>query len=91
MDIMDMRVVITLLSFTAFLGIVWWAYSSRQEDRFDEAANLPFADDEMQQRTINHSAELSGASLNDTNTIPKKSDEGLQSVASSAQKEMPHG
>jgi cytochrome c oxidase cbb3-type subunit 4 len=52
MDIMDMRVVITLLSFACFIGIVVWAFSGRQKSRFDEAANLPFADDEMQQRTI---------------------------------------
>ncbi len=52
LDIMYMRVIITVLSFVAFLGIVAWAYSSTQKDRFNEAANLPFADDEMQHRTV---------------------------------------
>ncbi|NND90238.1 MAG: cbb3-type cytochrome c oxidase subunit 3 [Granulosicoccus sp.] len=52
MGVMDMRIVITLLSFVAFIGIVVWAYSGHSKKRFDEAANLPFADDEMQQRTI---------------------------------------
>ena len=51
MGIMDMRVIITLLSFLAFIGIVVWAYSKRQKSRFDEAANLPFADEEMQERS----------------------------------------
>jgi cytochrome c oxidase cbb3-type subunit 4 len=52
MDIMDLRVIITLISFIAFLGIVFWAYGSRQKPRFDEAAMLPFADDAMQERTL---------------------------------------
>ncbi|MFK8084000.1 MAG: cbb3-type cytochrome oxidase subunit 3 [Granulosicoccus sp.] len=54
MDANDLRVIITVVLFVAFLGIVFWAYSSRQKERFDEAANLPFADDEMQRRTVNH-------------------------------------
>jgi cytochrome c oxidase cbb3-type subunit 4 len=66
MDANDLRVVITVTLFIAFLGIVFWAYSSRQKTRFDEAANLPFADDEMQARTISESvsrsAERSGSS-----------------------------
>lgn len=52
MNVIDLRVIITVLLFLAFLGIVYWAYSSRQKERFDEAANLPFADEDMQQRTI---------------------------------------
>ena len=52
MGLMDLRVIITLISFVAFLGIVFWAYGSRQKPRFDEAANLPFADEDMQARTL---------------------------------------
>lgn len=52
MDANDLRVIVTVLLFVSFLGIVFWAYSSRQKNRFDEAANLPFADEEMQRRTI---------------------------------------
>ena len=52
MDANDLRVIITVVLFVAFLGIVLWAYSSKQKERFDEAANLPFADDEMQQDTV---------------------------------------
>lgn len=54
MNVMDMRVVVTVVSFVAFIGIVIWAYSGRQKARFDEAAALPFADDDMQQRTIDY-------------------------------------
>lgn len=52
MDVMDLRAIITVVSLVIFLLIVVWAYSSRQKKRFEEAANLPFADDEMQQRTV---------------------------------------
>jgi len=32
----------------AFLGICFWAYSKNRKKDFDEAANLPFADDDIQ-------------------------------------------
>jgi cytochrome c oxidase cbb3-type subunit 4 len=46
MDLNDLRAVVTLLSFVAFIGVIAWAWSRRNRKRFDEAANLPFADDE---------------------------------------------
>jgi cytochrome c oxidase cbb3-type subunit 4 len=45
MDINDMRSIVTVLSFATFVGIVWWAYSRRSRQRFEEAARLPFADE----------------------------------------------
>ena len=45
MDINDVRSVVTVLAFAAFIGIVLWAYSGRSKAGFDEAARLPF--DEM--------------------------------------------
>jgi cytochrome c oxidase cbb3-type subunit 4 len=42
MDINDMRVVIAVLAFVAFLGIVVWTYSKKRKRDFDEAAMLPF-------------------------------------------------
>ena len=38
----------TVLVTIAFIGICWWAFSPRRKKRFDDAANLPFADDEDQ-------------------------------------------
>lgn len=35
----------TILTMIAFLGVCWWAYSSRKKKDFDEAAQLPFVDD----------------------------------------------
>lgn len=45
MDITTMRVMVTLASFACFVGIWVWAYSRRNQDRFDEAAQLPFEQD----------------------------------------------
>lgn len=53
MTLITLRIIIMLVSLAAFLGVVLWAFGSRSKQRFDEAANLPFADDDMQQRTIN--------------------------------------
>jgi cytochrome c oxidase cbb3-type subunit 4 len=45
MDINDVRAAITLLAFVSFLGIVFWAYHRKSRRNFDEAAQLPFAED----------------------------------------------
>lgn len=41
-----MRVIFTVVTFVTFVGIVIWAYSSRRTKDFDEAAQLPFTEDE---------------------------------------------
>ena len=46
MDINDLRSLFTVLMFAMFIGIVWWAYSARRQQAFEEAALLPFPDDE---------------------------------------------
>ena len=43
-DINLLRTLVTVASFIAFVGIAVWAWSPRQTKRFEEAANLPFAD-----------------------------------------------
>ena len=52
MDINDLRGFSTALLLLAFLGLCIWAYSSKRKKSFDEAANLPFADEELNQRTM---------------------------------------
>jgi len=52
MDVNELRTIITSVSFLLFLIIVYWAFSGRQKNRFEEAANLPFDDDEIHQRTL---------------------------------------
>ena len=44
MDVNDLRVMVTVLSFVAFIGIVVWVLKRRNAARFDEAAQLPFVD-----------------------------------------------
>jgi len=45
MDLNTLRGLTTLLVMFAFLGICWWAYSSRNKERFEQDALLPFADE----------------------------------------------
>lgn len=45
MDITTMRIAATLISMALFIGIWWWAYARRNQERFDEAAQLPFQQD----------------------------------------------
>jgi cytochrome c oxidase cbb3-type subunit 4 len=47
MDVDALRIAVTLLSFVAFIGIWVWAWSRKNKSRFDEAANLPFVDQEQ--------------------------------------------
>ena len=46
MDINDLRSLYTVVTFVVFLAIVWWAYSGKRKQAFEEAALLPFTDDE---------------------------------------------
>ena len=39
----------TVVSFTTFVGILWWTFSRSNSD-FDAAAHLPFADDALDYR-----------------------------------------
>jgi cytochrome c oxidase cbb3-type subunit 4 len=52
MDINDLRGLSTLFLMISFIGLCFWAYSSKRKATFDEAANLPFADEEINQRSI---------------------------------------
>ncbi len=46
MDSGTLSGILTGILIIAFLGITAWAYSKRRKPDFDEAANLPFADDD---------------------------------------------
>ncbi len=48
-DVNTLRSLVTVLSFAGFLAIVVWVYSRRNHASFDEAAQLPFADDSAPQ------------------------------------------
>lgn len=46
MDINDLRSIVTVVAFTVFIAIVLWAYSDRSKAAFDQAARLPFDEEE---------------------------------------------
>jgi len=51
MDDNLIQVIWTLVVLVLFVGIVIWAWSSKRKRSFDEAANLPFADDNIDQHS----------------------------------------
>jgi cytochrome c oxidase cbb3-type subunit 4 len=36
--------IVTALFIVVFIGIVWWAFSKRNKQRFEEDGNIPFED-----------------------------------------------
>ena len=46
MELTDLRSLMTVLSFIAFLARVVWAWTARRRAAFDDAAQLPFAGDD---------------------------------------------
>ncbi len=47
MDQGDWMGIGTLLAFIAFISVCVWAWSDKRKARFDEAAQLPFADEHL--------------------------------------------
>jgi len=45
MDLNDIRSATTLISFVLFVLLVRWAWQAHRRSAFDEAAQLPFADE----------------------------------------------
>ena len=52
MDINDLRGLSTAFMLVSFIGLCFWAYSKKRKPAFDEAANLPFADEDQNERTL---------------------------------------
>ena len=46
MDFVTLSSIMTVVAFATFVSIVLWAYSGRARRGFDEAAQLPFEEDE---------------------------------------------
>jgi cytochrome c oxidase cbb3-type subunit 4 len=40
--------IVTALFIVVFIGIVWWAYSRGNKQRFEDAGRLPFEEDDAQ-------------------------------------------
>ena len=50
MDINTLRAAITVVSFLIFIGIIAWSVSPKNRSRFDQAAQVPFDDDDALDR-----------------------------------------
>jgi cytochrome c oxidase cbb3-type subunit 4 len=57
LSIDDFRAWHTVVLMVAFIGIVVWAYSKKRKRSFDDAANLPFADQAQDEATIKKDTE----------------------------------
>lgn len=42
MEVNQLRSIVTVLAFVAFLGILLWAYKPSRKKMFDDMAQLPF-------------------------------------------------
>ena len=47
MDYSLIQSIWTVVVMVLFVGIVIWAWSDKRKERFDEAANIPFSEDDM--------------------------------------------
>jgi len=45
MDVNELRTLLLVVNFAAFVGIVWWAYGAKRKQRFEEAALLAVDDE----------------------------------------------
>lgn len=46
MDAGTLGSVVTVLFFALFIGIVWWAFHRENKQKYEEAANLPFEEED---------------------------------------------
>jgi cytochrome c oxidase cbb3-type subunit 4 len=60
MDINFFRGLSTVFVMVAFIGICWWAFSPKRKQRFTDAANLPFADEDKHQQAQQSDADSGG-------------------------------
>lgn len=72
MDIGTFRGITTLLVLFCFLGIVFWAYSKRRKRDFEEAKNLPFADEDDESKP----GQASSVPMNESRQVHSRRDEG---------------
>jgi cytochrome c oxidase cbb3-type subunit 4 len=57
MDAGTLGAISTVLVMVAFFGVCWWAFSPKRKQRFEDDANLPFADEDEHKQTANHNGD----------------------------------
>ncbi|MDO3387102.1 cbb3-type cytochrome c oxidase subunit 3 [Gilvimarinus sp. SDUM040013] len=50
MDKGTLGAISTVMMAIAFAGVCWWAFAPKRRKRFDDAANLPFADEQSNEQ-----------------------------------------
>ena len=50
MDLQDLRNAVTVVSFVVFIGNIAWTWARQRKAGFDEAANLPFLDNDGERK-----------------------------------------
>lgn len=82
MDINTLRAILTLLTFSAFIGVWVWAWSARQHQRFDDSARQIFSDKDTRLHQAsalgNHPGNTFEDTLSDTPPPGKQSTEDKQ-------------
>lgn len=64
MDIGMIRGLGTVVVLVAFIGLALWVFSPRRKKDFDEATQLPFADDPQARQHVEHAQEKASRSKN---------------------------
>jgi cytochrome c oxidase cbb3-type subunit 4 len=54
MDVNDLRILTTVLTFVTFVGIVAWVYSGRRKKHYEAAARMAIDDDQPIQPERSH-------------------------------------
>jgi cytochrome c oxidase cbb3-type subunit 4 len=60
MDAGTIRAMVTLILFLSFVVLVVWAWSPAPRKRFEEAANLPFVDDDRHEASAGRGGRVHG-------------------------------
>ncbi len=63
----------TLIALIAFLSVCAWAYSGKRRSSFEDAANLPFADEDVHKATLDTSLENDNVDNNEQSATSRKS------------------
>lgn len=66
MDINDLRGLSTILVMIAFFGVCWWAFAPKRRKKFDEAAQLPFADEAQNKKSVKQQPEPKASAERDS-------------------------
>lgn len=66
MDINTLRALSTVLVAIAFVGICWWAFAPKRKKRFEDAANLPFADEHASEKAAKQAEKTPSTGKNAT-------------------------